>query len=456
MLPGVHKTRGTPLSFQCAGSQHTSTCALSHTRPHSYLGGTSATPEVATAPVADVAISSAPPVQPPRADRAGLHPRLAPAGTARRAAPLHAAAPAAPSPRPPQRYRCASSPSRRRPARLRPPALTSLPPSAPSPCVDAACPLTNPAPARAARRASAPLSRLCRRRDNITPPEPLLRSADHCIAARAQVDLPCSRRGHRPRRRRASTCLARSRARRRLAPLAGRALPHRATAASVTSLRHLQRPLPHRRPRMRRSSALAPPSPPAPPPRAEASCAPRAPGTGSRRAPCGRALQAPPRSRNILSPPDRVSAMPISALPPVTTSATRADIAIAARAATARRQFLLPRELGAASRPAARARSRTPLPLPWAPQHATSVPLITSPRCADVTIVACAMAACRRRPHSRERGLSSRLAPCGPPLSRTPDAPDHQHCPAALAVRPPLGRRRPVGRSASCRKTAPI
>ena len=173
MLPGVHKTRGTPLSFQCAGSQHTSTCALSHTCPHSYLGGTSATPEVATAPVADVAISSAPPVQPPRADRAGLHPRLAPAGTARRAAPLHAAAPAAPSPRPPRRYRCASSPSRRRPARRRLPALTSPPPSAPSPCVDAACPLTSPAPARAARRASAPLSRLCRRRDNTTPPEPL-------------------------------------------------------------------------------------------------------------------------------------------------------------------------------------------------------------------------------------------------------------------------------------------
>lgn len=224
----------------------------------------------------------------------------------------------------------------------------------------------------------------------------------------------------------------------------------------MTSLRRLQRPLPHRRPRMRRSSALAPPSPPAPPPRAEASCAPRAPGTGSRRAPFGRALQAPPRSRDTLSPPDRVSATPISALPPTTTSATRADIVIAARAATARRQFLLPRALGAASRPAARARSRTPLPLPWAPQHATSVPLITSHRCADVTIVACAMAACRRRPHSRERGLSSRLAPCGPPLSRTPDAPDHQHCPAAFAVRPPLGRRRPVGRAASRRTTAPI
>ena len=90
------------------------------------------------------------------------------------------------------------------------------------------------APARAPRRARAPLARLCRPVTSTRCSASAMRT--HRATARYHVDFPCRRRRCRPRRCCASTLLAPLPARRRFPPLAEPARRLRASATPVTSL----------------------------------------------------------------------------------------------------------------------------------------------------------------------------------------------------------------------------
>ena len=91
------------------------------------------------------------------------------------------------------------------------------------------------APARAPRRARAPLARLCRPVTSTRCSASAMRT--HRATARYPVDFPCRRRRCRPRRCCASTLLAPLPARRRFPPLAEPARRLRASITPVTSLR---------------------------------------------------------------------------------------------------------------------------------------------------------------------------------------------------------------------------
>ena len=93
----------------------------------------------------------------------------------------------------------------------------------------------------------------------------VLCAAHHRAPARERVDLLRQRRRCRPRRRGASTLLARLRARLRPVPLADWARPSRAPVTTCDlTLRAQRRPSPRLSPVSRRPSSPAPPLPPAP------------------------------------------------------------------------------------------------------------------------------------------------------------------------------------------------
>ena len=226
--------------------------------------------------------------------------------------------------------RCASP--CRRPSARRPSAPTSPLPPAPSWHVDAACPVASSAPARAARRVSAPLAPLvttvtsslraqrcpspCRRpsaRRPSAPTSPLPPAPSWRVDAARPV---------------ASSAPARA-ARRVSAPLA---LPrhHR-----VITLRALRCPSPRRRPGARRPSAPTSPLPPAPSWHVDAAhlVASSAPARAARRVSAPLAL---PRHHCDIT--FACSAVPITAPQPKSASTFRADAAVAARAVVARRR----------------------------------------------------------------------------------------------------------------------
>ena len=220
---------------------------------------------------------------------------------------------------------CSSTP--RRPRARRPAAPTSPLPPAPSWHVGAARLVASSAPARAARRLSAPLARPRHRRDitlraralpdaypcatvqarvdrprrrlvaaravvarlqvslrlaprserarclrasatTVTsPPSRALCAVPHRATPQARVDRPRRRRLRRPRRRSALTIFPLSRARRRLTPRAERARRLRASANPVAPIRcstSPRRPSPRPSPQACQPSALTPPFPSAP------------------------------------------------------------------------------------------------------------------------------------------------------------------------------------------------
>ena len=216
---------------------------------------------------------------------------------------------------------------------------TSPLPPARSTRVDDARHLASSAPARAARRASAPPARLAAA--PVTSPRC---SAAAMLAPRAtardRVGLPCRRRCCRPRCRRASTVLVLSRTRYRLAPRAERARSLRAlpTPSLITSL--LASTIsPRHSPRSCRPSTPTSPSPPA-----LSSCvtdarplASAAPAHAARRA--GAPLARRSHLRGIASLL-ALSLTPITAPPPEVVSAFHVDPAVAALAVAALRRFL--------------------------------------------------------------------------------------------------------------------
>ena len=122
--------------------------------------------------------------------------------------------------------RCPSP--RRRPRARRPAAPTPPLPPAPSWRVDSDHLVASSAPARAARRVSAPLALLA---TTVTSPC----DAHHRAAVQERVDLLRRRRRCRPRRRGASALFTLSRARRRPVPRAERAHLSRSLVTTVTS-----------------------------------------------------------------------------------------------------------------------------------------------------------------------------------------------------------------------------
>ena len=226
-----------------------------------------------------------------------------------------------------------------------PSAPTSPLPPARSQQIDDARHLAGSAPARAARRTSAPSARLaaapvtsprCSAAAMLTPR----------ATARDRVGLPCRRRRCHLRCRCASAMLVLSRSRYRLAPRAARARSLRAlpTPSRITSLLASTTPLsPRHSPRSCRPSTPTSPLPPA-----LSSCVTDArPLASAAPAPAARRPSAPLARRSHLrgiASLLELSLTPITAPQPEVVPAFRADPAVAAIAVAALRRFLPPVE----------------------------------------------------------------------------------------------------------------
>ena len=261
---------------------------------------------------------------------------------------------------------CSSTP--RRPRARRPAAPTSPLPPAPSWRVGAARPVASSAPARAARRVSAPLARprhhcditlrtlrcpSLRRRPSArrpSAPTPSLPPAPswHVDAARFVAGSAPARAA-----RRLSAPLARPRHRRDIT-LRARALLAAHPRATVQSACRPSAPAPRRRPRRRSASASL------------------APARAARRA---SALLARLRHHRDLTSVLRPLVLSITAPHPETVSIVCVGVVFAARAVVARRRYFPSRELGAGSRRAPSERAAcAPLPTQW--HHFVARPLL--------------------------------------------------------------------------------
>ena len=314
--------------------------------------------------------------------------------------------------------RCPSP--RRRPRARRPSAPTPPLPPAPSWRVDAARPVASSAPARAARRVSAPLA-LPRHHRDLTMRALRCPSPRHRPSARRPSaptsPLPPSPSWRVGSARPVASSAPAFAARRLSAPLA---LPrhHR-----DLTLRALLCPSPCRRPSARRPSAPTPPSPPAPSwcVGAARSVASSAPALAARRVSAPLAL--PRHHRDITlraqrcpSPRRRPSARrpsaPTSPSPPAPSWRVGAAHLVASSApARAARRVIAPLALPRHHRDIIFACSAVPIPAPQ--------PESTSAFCADAAVVARAFVARRRCSLCCELGAG----PCRAPSERTSRAP---------------------------------
>ena len=309
---------------------------------------------------------------------------------------------------------------RRRPSARRPSAPTPLLPLAPSRRVDAARLVARSAPARAARRVSAPLALSHHHRDITTRalrcPSPRHRPSARRPSAPTSP-LPPSPSWRVGSARPVASSAPAFAARRLSAPLA---LPrhHRDLI-----LRALLCPSPCRRPSARRPSAPTPPSPPAPSwcVGAARSVASSAPALAARRV--SAPLAFPRHHRDITlraqrcpSPRRRPSARrpsaPTPPSPPAPSWCVGAAHLVASSApARAARRVIAPLALPRHHRDIIFACSAVPIPAPQ--------PESTSAFCADAAVVARAFVARRRCSPCRELGAG----PCRAPSERTSRAP---------------------------------